>query len=190
MNFHTIRTKFLEQGVDIFSTRDFINILGLTPEIAAVKLSRYKKQGYLTSPRKGVYYFFDKPPDNFVLANKIYNPSYLSLETILSKEGIIPETVYTITSVTTKATRQFVDNGIAYTYSRIKKEAYTGYCLDGDAQIAVPEKALADYLYFVSQGKKTLNDRLDCSGIDKDRCRQYAKLFESRRLNRLIKKIW
>lgn len=61
------------------------------------------------------------PPSKFRIANYIYFPSYVSLETILSKEGIMPEAIYPITSITTKATRQFDDGESIYTYSRIKK---------------------------------------------------------------------
>lgn len=190
MNFQTVRAMLVKKGINLFSAQDFINVFALSRELANVKLSRYKKQGYLASPKKGVYYFPDSPPDNFVLANRIYMPSYVSLETILSKGGIIPESVYTITSVTTKATREFVDNGIAYSYSRIKKEAYTGYYLENGAQIATSEKALVDYLYFVSQGRKTLNDRITLSRINKKECLEYARLFDNKRLDNLVKKIF
>lgn len=190
MNFQVVRTTLLKKGINLFSAQDFINVFALSRELANVKLSRYKKQGYLTSPKKGVYYFSDSPPDNFVLANHIYMPSYVSLETILSREGIIPESVYTITSITTKATREFIDNGIAYSYSRIKKEAYTGYYLENGAQIATPEKALVDYLYFVSQGRKILNDRITFLRINKKECLEYIRLFDNKRLDNLVKKIF
>lgn len=127
MNFQTARTTLRERGLNIFTTQEFKNVLNLSIPVAVVKLSRYKNKGYLISPKRGIYFLADDPPDKFRIANYLYFPSYVSLETILSKEGIIPEVIYPITSVTTKATRKFTDGETEYTYSKIKKEAFTGY---------------------------------------------------------------
>ena len=42
-----------------------------------------------------------------LVANHLYRPSYISLETALSYYGMIPERVYTIRSMTTKRTKSF-----------------------------------------------------------------------------------
>ena len=189
MNLQDIRLKLKELNVDIFTTREFKNIFGLSEETSVVKLARYKKQGYLNSPKRGIYYFSDDLPDKFKIANSLYLPSYVSLESIFSKEGIIPEAVYSITSITTKATREFTDSLTAYNYLRIKKEAYTGYTKEGNVLIALPGKALVDYLYFVAQGKKTLNDRLNLSRLNPDDIFRYVLMFNDIRLNNLINKL-
>lgn len=190
MNLQSVRMTLKNKGFDIFTTREFAGIFALPKKSAAVKLSRYKKSGYLASPKRGVYFFADNPPDKFRLASYLYRPSYISLDTVLSKEGIIPEAVYPITSVTTKSTREFSDGETLYTYSRIKKEAFTGYRKEGDAFVALPEKALADYLYFVSQGKRNLNDRINFAKINKEKLFEYAALFNDKRLKNLLKKIY
>src|ERR1700760_1677773 len=46
-------------------------------------------------------------PHPFLLANQILGPSYVSMESALSHYGLIPERVYTTTSVTIKATREY-----------------------------------------------------------------------------------
>lgn len=189
MNLQDIRLRIKELNIDIFTTKEFRNIFGLSEEASVVKLARYKKQGYLNSPKKGIYYFSDNLPDKFRIANSLYLPSYVSLESILSKEGIIPEAVYSITSITTKATREFTDNQTAYNYLRIKKEAYTGYAKEGNILVALPEKALVDYLYFVAQGKKVLNDRLNLSKLNYDDVLRYVLIFDDVRLNNLINKL-
>ena len=172
--------------MEVFTTNDFINIFALRPLSAAVKLTRYKNKGYLTSLKRGVYALADEAPDNFRVANILYSPSYVSLETILSKEGIIPEVAYAITSITTKATREFSNGSIYYKYYRIKIDAYTGYFKENEHLIATPEKALVDYLYFVSQGKKKLNDRINISGLERDKIFYYQKLFSYSKLDNLI----
>ena len=80
--------------------------------------------------------------------------------------------------------------GIGFSYTRIKQKAFQGYTTkrEGDTTtlIAEPEKALADYLYFVSLGKKTLNDRLSIRNLDMKKVREYAKLFDRPSVLRLV----
>src|SRR3989338_4096794 len=114
MNFQQVRNKLKQHNLEIFTTQEFINVIGISREIAVVKLARYKKSGYLISQRRSVYYLAGEAGDKYKIANKVYAPSYVSLDSALSKYDIIPETVYAITSVTTKATREFSDNQTVY----------------------------------------------------------------------------
>lgn len=190
MNFQHIRQVLKEHNLEIFTKQDFINIFNISSGVSAVKLSRYKKLGYLISPRRGVFYLKGEVSNKFKIANKIYSPSYISLDTALSKHGIIPETVYAITSITTKATREFSDDNTIYRYFKIKKQAYTGYTLTDDVFIADPEKASIDYLYFVALGKRIFNDRMDFSKLNHQKIYNYTNLFDSKRLNNLVKKLF
>lgn len=189
MNFQEVRKTLILHGLQVFTTQEFVNLFKIDQSLATVKLSRYKKAGYLISPRRGVYYLADEVENKYKIANKIYRPSYISLDSALSKYGLIPETVYTITSVTTKATREFTDKQATYKYYKIKKSIFTAYHTEGDVLIADPEKAVVDYLYFVAQGKRELNDRLDLSKIDKKKMLALALDFEDKRLNNLIKHV-
>jgi len=190
MNFQQVRQQLKQHGLEIFTTQEFINILRVSRGVAAVKLTRYKQAGYLISPRRSVYYLANEVEDTYKIANKVYSPSYISLDNALSKYDLIPETVYTITSVTTKATREFTDDQTVYRYYRIKKEAFTGYHKEGDTLWADPEKAVVDYLYFVAQGKRELNNRLRVNKINKEKVWLYAKFFDNKRLNTLIERVF
>lgn len=190
MNYQTIKLKLKEQNLEIFTSQEFVNLFGIDSSHAAVKLTRYKNKGYLESPRRGVYYLKEDPPDKFRIANRLYFPSYVSMESVLSQRGIIPEIVYAITSVTTKATRQFSDQETAYKYFKIKKSAFSGYGKEKDCLVATPEKALVDYLYFASQGKRKLNDRINFSRIDRKAVLYYVRLFDNHRLDKLIEELF
>ena len=172
MNFQQIRQVLKKHNLEVFTTQEFVLVTGIDRKITTVKLARYKKAGYLISPKKGVYY-----------------SSYISLDSALAKYNIIPESVYSITSVTTKATREFNDSQTIYKYYKIKRGAYLGYQKENEALVAEKEKALVDYLYFASQGKRDLNDRVDLSSLDKNKIIYYAKFFGNKRLDNLIKKI-
>jgi predicted transcriptional regulator of viral defense system len=133
-----------------------------------------------------------KPPDIFI-ANKLYQPSYLSFEYALSYYHIIPEVVYTVTSATVKPTREFEVLGHLFSYSKIQSKAFRGYVpkkIDNyTVLLAVPEKALADCLYFVVLKKTSLNERMDVSGLNRKLFLKYVKLFGNKKLVLLARKI-
>ena len=185
---HIART-FREKGVGLFTTRDFEQMAGLSRSSAWGALGRYTKNGLIRSPKRGWYYFVDNPPHEYLLANKLYSPSYVSFETALAYYSIIPETVYSITSATTKATRDFEADGKRFRYMKIKQHTFTGYAKTDDYLIADPEKALIDYAYFVALGKKQINERLNTRKINKTKVRAYAEMFDNKKLNQLVKQL-
>ena len=84
-------------------------------------------------------------------ANKIYTPSYVSLETALAHYGFITEGVFQITGCSTRKTEHFNTPVGYFTYRNLKPELFFGYRLDRRSNIhyliAEPEKAIIDYLY-------------------------------------------
>jgi hypothetical protein len=75
------------------------------------KVSALEKSGKIIRLKKGLYVVSEKVSHKLVsrelLANHIYGPSYLSLETALSLYGLIPERVFTVRSMTTKRAKNF-----------------------------------------------------------------------------------
>src|SRR3990167_2406218 len=120
-------SKIKGKKLYIFSGNDIRSLFGVSVVAASALLHRYKKRGFILQLKRGLYVFPDLLPPDVYVANKIYSPSYISLEFALSLHGVIPETVYEITSVTTKATRRFETLGKVFSYRKIKKTAYTGY---------------------------------------------------------------
>ncbi len=188
MKYIEILRKFQEKKIKYFSLDDFQTITDSSYDAARAILQRYKKKGLVINPKKGFYFFKDYPPNEYELANRLYYPSYVSMETVLAKQGIIPETIYPIISVTTKPTRKFACRNQEYIYHKIKKEAFTGYIKNEGFLIAETEKAVADYLYFVALGQKSLNSRIDLGNINKLQLKQYGKLFKNSKLLDLIEK--
>src|SRR5581483_9547970 len=117
--------------------------------------------------------------------------SYISFEYALAFYHILPEMVYAVTSATSKATRTFTVADKIFAYLTIKKKAFTGYVpaqREGrTVLIADPEKAVADYFYFVALGKKEINERLNLSALDKKKITEYAKLFQRPKLEQLLR---
>lgn len=189
MKYIDVFREFKSKQITLFTTKDFAQVSGLSFKSSWANLGRYIKKGLIKSPKRGFYYFADNPPNEYLMANKLYSPSYISFETALAYYSIIPEVVYSITSATTKATRSLDSEGKTFKYLKIKTEAYTGYFKKDDYLIADPEKALVDYLYFVALGRKKKNDRLKLDMLNMDKVKEYAELFKNNWLNKSITKI-
>src|ERR1035437_1291906 len=116
MNQADFMAKIKAKKIALFSARDAEALFGVSKVAATFLLFRYAKKGIITRVKRGLYVFPDALPPELYLANKLYDSSYISREFALSYHGIIPETVYEITSVTTKSTRQFETLSKIYSY--------------------------------------------------------------------------
>lgn len=187
-----VQQELKRLGKEIFSAQDLAACFGANKRAIEAFLSYNYRVRKIQRVRRGLYFFTGENIDSFRLANLIYTPSYISLETALSYYSLIPEVVYAITSLTTRPTREFVFNDISYCYQTIKREAFTGYIaqeLNGRKMfIATAEKALADYCYFLSMGKKSENDRVDLSKINLKKVKEYLTLFKKDNLMATAKK--
>jgi predicted transcriptional regulator of viral defense system len=113
--------------------------------------------GEILHVRRGLYCLapkYQKKKINlYALAQHIYGPSYISLESALSWHGWIPEAVYTLTSASSGKAKEFKNPLGAFSYNRVpQKVFYSGVeRLTDDAGdvflMASPIKALADYVY-------------------------------------------
>ena len=153
-------------------------------------LSRWKKQGWIGSLKKGLYELTFpenlRLPDLFI-ANKLYEPSYVSLETALSHYSILPEVSMAVVSVTAKTTRRFKNTHGLFLYRSVRPEAFRGYGIEKqngfNVLIAEPEKALVDYLYFktLRTGKfDPAAERLDpkrVARLNKKKLDRYAGIY-------------
>ena len=180
----------------MFSPKDIILLFGWS--ITAVKflLHRYTKRGITIRLKNGLYALSGVIIPDFYIANRLQEPSYVSLETALSHHQIILETVYTITSVTTRPPRERTVLNKTYRYHRVLPRAFTGYSpmTQGDftSLVADPEKALVDYYYLVARGKrKPLDfDRLRLQKLNRHKINKYARLFNNRTLIQLLSKLF
>jgi len=179
--------------IRLFSPEEFRRIFGISQRASREFIQDHKTDLFVKL-KNGLYALRQNLPAEAEIANRLYTPSYLSLEYALAHYRMIPETVYAVTSVTTRGTRTFTAEGRSYDYSRIKCKAFAGYRnLKTDAGvilIAEPEKALVDYLYFVDLKLKRLNERLSLKGkVNIKAVIRYAKLFERKSLLDLAKEV-
>ena len=188
-----VREELLKRNVRVFTSEEFSRIFHVSTNSIKYFLEKQTDQGLFLRLKNGVYTLKTDFPNEEEIANALYKPSYISFEYALAYYGMLPEMPYSITSATTKSTRSFSISFVSLSYYTIKQEAYTGYSLIKTATkaflIADREKALVDYLYFVSIGKRTLNDRLILKDIDKNKLLNYGKLFKRNKLIKIIEDI-
>lgn len=181
-----------EKGIRLFSPDEFRRVFQVTLRATQEFIKDHTDDLFLKL-RNGLYALRSDLPSELEIANRLCQPSYVSFEYALAYFGIFPETVYAVTSATTRLTREFTVQGKSYEYSRIKKTAYKGYQLVKIGGfyilIASPEKALVDYLYFVDLKLKPLNERLRTKKLNAKEIFSYTRLFRRPSLIALLKEI-
>lgn len=187
LKYTLVRRKLQEIGLPIFTVTDLQQIFQVEKRSAQAFLSYHKRLNNLIKLKNRYYCLEDKKPHDFLIANKIYFPSYISLETALSYHQIIPETVYSITSITTKKTQRFLVLGKEFVYRSLKTDGFSGYKLyqiddKTRAYIALPEKALADYLYYCFLENREVNERIKREKIKESRLLEYLKILSGTKL--------
>lgn len=195
-----IREELLNRNLRVFTARDFIRVFKTPSRTTKYFLETQVREGFLLRLKRGLYTLKTDSPSEEEIANVLYKPSYISFEYALAYYHILPEMPYTITSATTKPTRLFTTSNMAFSYRTIKKEVFTGYVLNKQEHqsflIAEKEKAIIDYLYFVSLRKSAENERLlgnlksrgyyKTEGLSKAKMQTYAKLFDNHGLVNLV----
>lgn len=201
MNYADFKKKVI--GFPVIPSVDLLLFEGKW-QAARNQLNRWLRKGLIIKLRRGLYILNENDrkisPSNQYLANQLYHPSYVSLEYALGFYGLIPERVRGVTSVTTKKTARFTNIMGAFTYQRIKIEAFQGYEMvkDGngfDYFIASPEKAVIDFLYLsLDRIKEPDIDMFESSfrfqnteDLDGRKIIKMAGLFKNKKLTKLAR---
>ncbi len=128
------------------------------------KISRWIKTKEIIRVKKGLYIFgpeiAQRPYSKELLANLISGPSTISLSYALSHYGLIPERVDTVTSITNNRNKQLETPIGLFTYQYLSDTRYqpgiqlVSFDNDQSYLMAIPEKALCDYIYFTTKPVK------------------------------------
>ena len=111
------------------------------------KLIRLKKGMYVVSP-----YFSGELLSEELIANHLYGPTYVSMESALRYYGLIPEKVFTVRSATTNRSGKFGNSIASFQYVSVREDYYSiginQKMVDNKYTflIASPEKALCDLI--------------------------------------------
>lgn len=183
--------KLSSKNLSLFTIADFKKFFSIQKDNTAYKIiERLTKGRILKKLTKKRYLFSLAFVDDFQIANFLYPPSYISLESALCFYGIITQFPYQITSITFKKTKTIDALNKEFAYFHIKQNLFFGYEKKENFLIALPEKALFDYLYFCNKGLKNFEqDDFDLREIDKKRFSEFLKMAKDKKLNKFFKSI-
>lgn len=174
------------------------NQLELKDSTIDTYISRFLKHKEIHRLKNGLYVsadFFGKNRNDisysFYLANIIRTPSYVSSWAALQYYNLTTEAIRSVTSVTTKVTRDYQTRVGNFAYQSINKPLFTDFILaKGKFEffVASPSKALFDLLYFktnqfrgvsLEKIKALLEElRIDIDEMDKDEQSRFHVLIE------------
>lgn len=195
MNFVSFRSQL--KDFPFFSIKD---VRKLKEKVYHHRLVEWQKKGLIERIANGFYKFSDVNFDEFTLfklANKLYQPSYISLEAALRFYNLIPESVYSISSVTSRKTTSFKTPYGIFVYKKIKSDLIFGYSLlqqnSFTIKIAEPEKAILDFFYLHAElnSEDNINElRLNYTYLQKiidiNKLISYLDIFNNKQLKKRI----
>ena len=138
-----------QSSAAVFRLMDIALISGITNrQLLSARLNYYVRNGKLQNPRKGIYTKANYSPEE--LACKLFAPSYISLEYVLQKSGVVFQYDAAISSVS-YLSRSIKIESQSYTFRKIKSEILVNAAginrLPNGVNIASPERSLLDLLY-------------------------------------------
>ena len=157
---------------------------GLDRDAVKGRMIGYVRKGEILNPRKGIY---AKPGyDAKELACLLYTPSYISLEYVLQRAGVVFQYSDEITAVG-NLSRSVESDGKVYRYRKIKGEILiekAGIVCEGNVNIATPERAFLDIMYLDSSYYFD-----NPASLNKQKVLALLPIYKSQTLERRVKKI-
>jgi len=181
----------------VFSVNDIVKN---EPAFHRQRLVEWQNKGYIRKIVDKYYIFSDTEINDellYLISNRIYQPSYISLETALKYYNLIPENVYTVTAVSSKRTYLF-SSGIAnFQYRKIKPDLIFGYKAIKNKnftyKIAEIEKTVLDYFYLNPQvntkghfEEMRFNSSEFLENYSNEKLMKYLEMFSNKTLSKRI----
>ncbi len=195
----------LRQELSNYTVFSLADIRKLDGTFYHSRLNEWQKKGYIRKIISKYYMFSDIKIDDaalYCIANRIYSPSYVSLEMALSYHNLIPESVYAITSVSSRRKYSFETDIGQFYYRAMKPELFFGYEIVQSDNIAYKiadlEKSILDFLYLNPHyntqkdfSELRFNQEVFWDNIDEYKLKSYVARFAqnklSLRINRLLR---
>jgi len=178
-------------GKKVFTSADLQKILQThSDSYSYVVAGKLVKEGVLERVSKGYYILTSNRPSDFEIANALYRPSYVSLDSALNYYGILVQSPQQITSVTTKRVASIKNGGKTFSFVQITPKYFSDYQVVDNFLIATPEKALVDMMFTVALGRASLSiEELNLQSIDKNKVNELALKIKNKAFKNYYKTI-
>jgi hypothetical protein len=150
------QTAAAQSTLGVFTRTELKCWIGGSDDRRNSLLKRALAAGEVIRIHRGLYGLADaysrQKIDLLSLAQRIYGPSYISLETALSIHGWIPDAVYTVTSVSLGRSREYATPLGSFSFAHVPQKVFYTQVQhaasgQGATMLASPLKALLDYVY-------------------------------------------
>lgn len=179
-----------------FGYQEIARALKVSFDSAKVSATRLVRQEALVRVKRNVYVLRERwgslgKEEEFILANLIQVPSYISLMTALEYYQLTTHIQRDFfESVAVKRTKEIKVQGAVFNYTKIKGDLYFGFSRINGFFIASPEKAFLDALYLKSLRRYDFDiTSVDFNKLNIKKARFMAKKFPPA-TQKLLKKIW
>jgi len=146
-------------NLGFFDKNTLAQFMELSENSLYANIKRWLQSGLILPLKKGLYVTADyvtsqKNSRSYTefIANKLREPSYLSMDYVLQTYNILSESVYGFTSVTLKSKRIYRNKFGIFIYRNIREELFNGYEIkqvdDFKIRVGTKAKALFDYFYY------------------------------------------
>lgn len=120
------------------------------------KIANLEREGKIIRLKRGQYIVSDKISRELIspelIANHIYGPSYVSMESALRFYGLIPEQVFSVRSMTTNRSRRFTNSIGIFEYITVNERYYS---------IGIKQQIIEDrYTFLIASPEKALCDMI------------------------------
>jgi predicted transcriptional regulator of viral defense system len=180
-------TTILRCPKTVLTYKDILLLWGEPDSGAArVRLNRYVRNGALYRIRRGIY-TKDKNYNQAELATRIFTPSYVSFETVLSKEGVTFQ-FYSEIFIASYLTRQIAIDGQVYSFRKIRNAILTnpaGVVHKDESSFATKERAFLDTLYV-----NTDYHFDNLGGLDWNTVFEILPIYGNKRMAKKVKEIF
>ncbi|MFW5793793.1 MAG: hypothetical protein ACOCWC_05870 [Bacteroidota bacterium] len=178
--------KLYSDNRTVYSLQEIAMLID-EPEAQKLKqrLNYYVRTKKLKNPRRGIYAKESYAVEE--LACKVYKPSYISLEYVLQKSGVVFQYDTRITNISYLSRAITVDDN-HFVYRKIKNDILfnsKGVIMhDNGISMATPERAFLDTLYL---NKEYFFDTIN--NLDKERIFSIVPIFRSSQLEKRVQKL-
>ena len=147
------------ESLPYFNLMAVKQLFGYSEATARQTMARWSRSGQVIRLKKDLYIsrdfylsHYQDPDFSGFISAIIQQFAYLSLDHVLQKYGILTETTYPITGVTTKNTQVATNQFGTFSYCHIRPDLFGGYEEKTVFGVSVKQaclgKALFDYFYF------------------------------------------
>ena len=180
-------TAILRSPKTVFTYKDILLLWGEPGSDAAmVRLHKYVRNGDLYRIRRGLY-AKDKNYNKTELATRIYAPSYVSFETVLSKEGVIFQ-FYSQIFIASYLNREITVDSQRCSFRKIKTAVLTdpaGVEHKDQSSFATKERAFLDTLYL-----NTDYHFDNLSGLDWNKVFEILPIYQNKRMTKMVEALY